>query len=269
MRARQKAQNAARQARNSDTLATIARVGFAANGLMHLLMGYLAIRIALHQGGDSDQSGAFAQLMKLPGGMIIVWITVVGLAALSLWLLLQASLGIGSSSKKRWARSLVSLGKGGTYIALTWTALSFALRRPSDSSSTTRQASGTILSLPGGQVLLIAVGVITAVIGGYFIYKGARQKFRSDIDVPSGRSERAVVVLAVTGYIAKGIAIFTLGILFVVAAVQVDPEEAAGLDGALKALTELPFGEGLLIVIGGGLIAYGLYSFARARLARL
>ena len=76
-------------------------------------------------------------------------------------------------------------------------------------------------------------------------------------------------MLAVTGYIAKGIAIFTLGILFVVAAVQVDPEEAAGLDGALKALTELPFGEGLLIVIGGGLIAYGLYSFARARLARL
>ena len=263
------ARQVASRAGNSRALTLIARIGFAASGLMHLLMGYIAIRIALHHGGESDQSGAFAQLIKLPGGSIIIWVSVGGLAALGLFLLLQAALGIGSSSKKRWVRSLVSLGKGVSYLALAFTALSIALRHPTSSTTSTRHATGTLLSLPGGQALLIALGIITAGVGGYFIYKGARQKFREDITLPSGRSQRAITALAMTGYIAKGIAILTLGVLFVVAAVKVDPQEASGLDGALKSLAALPFGETILIVIGIGLIAYGLYSFARARLARL
>lgn len=269
MSARQEARRTANIAGNSRTLTRIARIGFAANGLMHLLIGYIAVRIALHHGGETDQAGAFGQLMKLPGGRIALWVAVAGLSALGLWLLLQAGLGIGSSSKKRWARSLVSLGKAVAYFALAWTALSIALSRPSDSASSTQQASRTVLSLPGGQLLLIAIGILTAGIGGYLIYKGIRQKFRSDIKLPGGSSETAVVALAMTGYIAKGIAIIMVGVLFVVAALNVDPKDASGLDGALKSLTALPFGEAILVVIGVGILAYGLYSFARARLAVL
>ncbi len=269
MKAGQEARWAVSRAGNSKALTTIARIGFAASGLMHLLMGYLAIRVATHQGGESDQSGAFAQMVKLPGGMIILWVTVVGLAALTVWLLLQAALGIGSSSKKRWVRSLVSFGKGVAYATLTSTALALALRKPADSSENAQHASGTILSLPGGQALLIAVGAVTAGIGGYFIYKGAVKKFHEDISLPSGRAKQAIDALGMTGYLAKGIAIVTLGVLFVVAAVKVDPKDASGLDGALKALTALPWGEAILIAIGVGLIAYGLYSFVRAKLARL
>ncbi|WP_083508612.1 DUF1206 domain-containing protein [Arthrobacter alpinus] len=269
MNAGQDARSAAGKAGNSPALTTIARIGFAGSGLMHLLMGYLAIRIARHHGGESDQSGAFAEMAKLPGGLILVWISVAGLAALALWLLLQAGLGIGSSSKKRWARSLVSFGKAVAYAALAATALALALRHPTDSTASAQQASGTILSLPGGQALLIAVGLTTAGIGGYFIYKGARKKFREDISVPAGRAGKAVDLMGMAGYIAKGVAIVTLGILFVVAAVKVDPNDASGLDGALKALAALPLGEAILTLIGAGLIAFGLYSFARAKLARL
>jgi hypothetical protein len=263
------AKRAASSASHSPLITAVARVGFAASGLMHLLMGYIAVRIALHHGGESDQSGAFAQLTKLPGGTFLLWATVAGMTALALWLLLQASLGIGSSSKKRWARSLVSLGKAVAYLALAWTALAFVLQRPSSSTTATRRASGTILSLPGGQALLIIVGIATAGIGGYFIYKGARQKFREDIRLHDSRSEQAVIALAMTGYVAKGIAIVAVGVLFVVAAITVDPQDASGLDGALKAFSRLPYGEVILIIIGLGLMAYGLYSFARARLACL
>lgn len=263
------AKRAARKAGNNQLVTVIARIGFAASGLMHLLMGYIAVRIALHQGGESDQSGAFAQLTKLPGGTIVLWVAVVGMAALALWLLLQASLGIGSASKKRWARSLVSAGKAGAYFALAWTALAVVLRRPSSSATTTRQASGTILSLPSGQALLIIVGLATLGIGGYFIYKGARQKFRDDIQLQGSRWDLPVIALAMTGYIAKGIAVVAVGVLFIVAAVKVSPQDASGLDGALKSLAGLPFGQAILIIIGLGIMAYGLYSFARARLARL
>lgn len=269
MRAGREARRAVSRAENSKALTTIARIGFAGSGLMHLLMGYLAIRVAYHRGGESDQSGAFAQMMKLPGGMVLLWITVVGLAALALLLLLQAALGIGSSSKKRWIRSLVSFGKGVAYAALTSTALALALRKPANSSTTAQHASGTLLSLPGGQGLLIAVGIATAGIGVYFIYKGALKKFHEDISVPTGRFKHAVDGLAMTGYIAKGIAIVALGVLLVVAAIHVDPQDATGLDGALKALTALPLGGAILVMIGIGLIAYGIYSFVRAKLARL
>lgn len=269
MKAGQEARRAARNVGNSLALTVAARVGFAASGLMHLLMGYLAIQIALHRGGESDQSGAFAQLNKLPGGTTLLWITVTGLTALAMWLLLQAALGLGSAWKKRWIRSLISLGKAVAYLALAATALSAALRNPTNSATTTRQASGSILTLPGGQLLLVALGIATACIGGYLVYKGAWRKFHEDIALPAGASGTAIDVLGMTGYVAKGIAIVTLGVLFVVAAFKLDPHDASGLDGALKALAGLPYGEAILITIGVGLIAYGFYSFARARIARL
>ncbi|MCU6481037.1 DUF1206 domain-containing protein [Arthrobacter sp. A2-55] len=263
------AKRAARKAGNSQVLTNIARIGFAASGLMHLLMGYIAVRIALHHGGESDQSGAFAQLTRLPGGPMVLWAAVLGMGALGLWLLLQASLGIGSSSKKRWARSLVSAGKAAAYFALAWTALTFALHRPSSSTAATRNASGTILSLPGGQALLAIVGMATAGIGGYLVYKGVRKKFLDDIQLQGNRADPAVIALAMTGYIAKGIAIIALGVLFIVAAIKISPQDASGLDGALKSLAGLPYGQAILIAIGLGLMAYGLYSIIRARLARL
>jgi len=111
--------------------------------------------------------------------------------------------------------------------------------------------------------------VIAFGVGIYLIAKGARRKFVNDITLPSGAGRGAVLVLGTVGYIAKGIAIAVVGVLFVIAAVVVNPTQASGLDGALKALAALPFGSAILVAIGIGLIAFGIYTFARARLARL
>ncbi|MCU1405365.1 MAG: hypothetical protein JWQ43_1668 [Glaciihabitans sp.] len=269
MSTRSKTTGVARAADNSKSLEVLARVGYAASGLVHLLLGYLAIHVALSNGGQSDQSGALSEIAKLPGGAIILWIAVVGLFALGLWLVVQAALGIGSSSKKRWARSVASLAKAIAYIALGVTALSFAQGGSSSSSDSTQQTSATILSLPGGQLILGAVGVIAAGVGVYFAVKGITRKFEEDLAMPSGQKGRAVAALGVAGYVAKGVAVFVVGILFIVAAVTVDPSDATGLDGALKSLAELPFGVAILVVVGVGLAAYGVYTFVRARFARL
>ena len=269
MSARTHAQEAASAAGNSTALRILARAGFAASGLVHLLLGYISIRVAFNRGGQSDQSGALEQISKLPAGVFILWLTVIGLFALGLWLIVQAILGIGSTSKKRWVRSLVSAAKAVAYIALGITALTFATGGSASSSSSTREASSTILSLPGGQFLLGLVGLIAIGVGGYFVYKGVTRKFTDDISLPGGTATKAVVALGITGYIAKGVAVAVVGILFIVAAIRVDPKQASGLDGALKALADLPFGVVILSVVGLGLIAYGVYTFARARFARL
>jgi hypothetical protein len=270
MSTRSTAKSAASTAGNSRVLRILAKVGFAASGLVHLLLGYLAIRVAIGGASESsDQSGAMAEIGKLPGGAIVLWVVVVGLFALGLWLIVQAILGAGSSSDKRWVRSLVSAAKAVAYIALGVTALTFAQGGSTSNSQSTQQASANILALPGGPFLLGAIGVIAAAVGGYFVYKGVTKKFEEDLTMPSGTAGRVVRTMGIVGYVAKGVAVVVVGILFIVAAVTVDPGSATGLDGALKSLAALPFGVVILVAVGLGLIAYGLYTFVRARYARL
>ncbi len=264
-----RSQNIAATVGGSRPVGILARLGYVASALVHLLIGYLAIRVALQQGAETDQSGAIAQIAALPGGILLLWLTVIGLFALGLWLIVQAFMGVGSASKKRWVRSLVAAAKAVAYIALAVTALTFALGGSSNASSSTQQASGGILALPGGQFLLGLVGIIALAVGVYMMSKGVRQKFVEDIAVPAGPSRRPVLILGTVGYIAKGIAVAVVGVLFVVAAITINPSQATGLDGALKSLAALPFGTVLLIGVGIGLIAFGIYTFARARLARL
>lgn len=78
-----------------------------------------------------------------------------------------------------------------------------------------------------------------------------------------------ITTVGMLGYIAKGVALGMVGILFVAAAVTFDPSKATGLDGALKSLVALPYGAVILTLVGIGLIAYGAYCCARARFARL
>ena len=80
----------ARSVGTNRALRVLARLGFAASALIHLFIGLLAIRVALQQSAEGDQSGAIAQIAQLPGGMALLWIAVVGLFALALWLVVQA-----------------------------------------------------------------------------------------------------------------------------------------------------------------------------------
>jgi len=116
--------------------------------------------------------------------------------------------------------------------------------------------------------VLVIIGLAVIGIGGYYVFRGAALKFTENITVPRTFG-RAVVALGVVGYVAKGVALGVTGIVFVVAGFTIDPSKATGLDGALKSLVALPYGPVILIVVGIGLIAYGLYCFARARLARM
>ena len=70
-----------------------ARVGFAASGVLHLLVAYIILRIAFGSGGSADQSGALATLASQTGGAVMLWVTAVGLFALGLWRIAEAIVG--------------------------------------------------------------------------------------------------------------------------------------------------------------------------------
>jgi hypothetical protein len=253
---------------NSRALTTLARVGFGMNGVLHILIGVIALRVAFGGGGEADQGGALGELASRPGGQALLWVIVVGLWALGVFQVLEAAL-VRGTDKDDWAERVKEGGKGVAYLAVGFTAFTFARGGSSDSSDQTESLSASLLAAPGGVVLLVVLALAIVAIGGYFVAKGVRQRFRQDLVVPSGSAGRVTVAFGVVGYVAKGIALIVVGVLFGVAAVQADPDEASGLDGALKALAELPFGAAVLTSVAVGLIAFGLYSFVRARRARL
>ena len=250
----------ASRARNSKPLEIGARVGFAVNGLLHLLIGGIALGVAFGGGGEADQGGALGELASNPLGQVVLWVIVVGLAALGVFSILTAVVDRGETKDR-----VKNAGKGVAYLAVGGTALTFALGGSSDSSQTTESLSAKLLATPGGVILLVVLGLGVIAIGVYFVVKGAKKKFLDDI---TDRG-RATVVTGTIGYIAKGIAIGVVGILFIVAAFTADATKATGLDGALKSLASLPLGVLVLAAVAIGLIAFGIYSFLRARSARL
>lgn len=260
----------ARQATRNPVFRGFARGGFVASGIVQLLVGVIAIAVALHRSGSSaDQSGALGDLARAPGGPLLLWIVTIGSLALGLYLIVSGFLATGRDAKHRWSSRIEDWGKAVVYVAIGLTALRFALGGSSSSTRSSRQGSADILRLPGGPVLLGVVGIGIVVLGGYLVYRGIAKKFVETVRVPSGTAGRATVVLGQVGYAARGVAIAVVGVLFVVAAFTADPQKASGLDGALKAFVALPFGAVLLVVIGLGWIASGVYTILRARLARL
>ncbi|WP_271178079.1 DUF1206 domain-containing protein [Leifsonia poae] len=254
----------ARRAENNPIVRTLARVGNAAIGLLHILIGVIAIAIALRTGGgNADQSGALQALVKVPGGLFVVWAVIVGLIALTLWQILQTVV-----ARKAWKR-VSEIAKGVVYLVLAITAITVAFGGGSNSSASEKSASAKLLGTPGGVFVLALIGLIVVAVGIGFLVSGIRKTFERGMRLPPNALAPATVTLGRVGYIAKGIALGIVGGLIVAGAVTYDPGKASGLDGALKSLTQLPYGVFLLLAIGLGLIAYGVFWCVRAVAIRL
>lgn len=243
----------------------LARAGYAASGIIHVVIGWIAAQIALGGGGDADQGGALGSLRSAPGGPLVLWLCVAGFAALALWHVLEAVVHADTLQDR-----VKEASQAGVYAVLAVTALSFATGGGSDGEQRTDDVTTTLMGMPFGRVLVAVVGITVLAVGGYHVYKGLSEKFLEDLRTTGGgRTGRGVRWAGKLGYAAKGLALLVVGLLFMAAAWQADPDQAGGLDAALKALAEQPFGTALLLVVAVGLVLYGVYSFARARYARM
>ncbi|SBS73290.1 DUF1206 domain-containing protein [uncultured Microbacterium sp.] len=261
--------NAARAAKDSSVFRGLARVGYVVLGILHVVIGGIAISIATGGGGDADQGGAMTQIRSTPAGVVLLWVIALGLFALAAWQIAEAFLERDPDTKKKWGHRAKFIGTAVAYIAIAATALVFALGGRSESSDSSQTFSARLLAAPGGVFLLVVVGLGVAAIGIAFIVRGITRAFEKHLDLPSGAARRGIVGFGVAGYVAKGVAVAATGVLFVVAAVTHDPETAGGLDAGLRALAGLPFGAVVLWVVGAGLVLYGLFCVARARYNRM
>jgi hypothetical protein len=148
----------AEQVGDSKSLEVLARVGLIAYGLVHLLIGWSALRIAWggSAGGSADSSGALTTLADQPFGRALLWAVAVGLVALALWQLSASIWGYRQSEgvSRVWNKG-VSAAQAVVYAALGASAGSVALGSGSSSSQSQQRATSGVLGWPGGQVIVV------------------------------------------------------------------------------------------------------------------
>ncbi|MDG5481328.1 DUF1206 domain-containing protein [Mycolicibacterium gadium] len=251
----------------------LARAGYPVSGVLHLLIAYLIVRVALGFGGDADQVGALATLDRTGGGALPLWIVAAGLIALAMWRFAEAVLGLhpGESTHAHRRDSPISdrlraFGLGLLYCAVAFTAIQFALNVSRWGKDTTEGLSARLMQSGGGKAVLVIVGFVVAAIGAYYVHKGATRKFLNDLTVPGGR---LMTVLGICGHVGEGLVLFAAGLSVIAATYMSDPAKATGLDAAVRSLGHAQFGTATLIAAATGFAAYGLYSFALARYSRM
>lgn len=263
--------DAAEAASNSPVLDAVARSGFAVMALLHIVIGAIAVALVLGAPGQAEPTGAIEQLAANPWGPLVMWAGFVGCAGLALWQLSEATLRARHLPRGERLGKLVSSGfLSIAYGSVGLSFAGFALGHRGDSGDSTRDLSTALVRAPFGVPVLIGLGLTTAGIGVYFIAKGVGKKFKAELHHFEGtRRGRLVSGLGVAGHIAKGAALILTGLLFVIAAATNNPGSSTGLDGSLKALLEHPFGPALLLLIGAGFVAYGVFALVRARFGRM
>jgi len=262
-----KASGKAEQAGDSALLEGLARVGLIAYGVVHLLIGWLALQIAWGgtSGGSADSSGALTTVADQPFGKILLWLVAVGMVALALWQASEAIWGYHNrSGGKRVRKQVSSAAKAVLYAALGVSAALVAVGSGSSSSQPEQEATSGVLAWPGGQVIVVVTGLIIIGVGVAGVVKGVKKSFAEEIDTssmsPAARSVAAR--LGQVGYIARGLALGVVGGLLGYAAVTFDAQQAKGLDGAMRTILEQPFGQ-------LGFVAFGLFAFLQARYRRM
>ncbi|MFG1999201.1 DUF1206 domain-containing protein [Spirillospora sp. NPDC048911] len=248
----------------------LSRVGLAARGVLYLLIGWLAVRVGMGDSGgkEADKGGALQEIAGKPGGAVVLWLLVIGLAGLALWGFSEARYGQPVPDGHKARKRLSAFGRGVVYTVGCAGTLAFVLKNESSSSDQeSKSFTARAMSEPGGRWLVLAVGIGVIAWGLHQIWRGASRKFRKELKTfgMDGRVQRTVEVLGVVGHIARGIVAIGIGTFLAYAAITFDPGKAKGLDGTLRELAGTPAGPWLLIAVAIGLVIFGAYSLCEAR----
>lgn len=263
--------HAGQRADDSEWPEHLARAGLVAYGTVHLVLGWLAVQLSLgDRKGSASTSGAVQKLAQQPFGEVLVWAVAVGMLLLVVWQGIEAAVGHRDETDDKTVvrKRVTSGGKAVVYAVLGVSALKAATGSGSGGSEKqTNSMTAKVMDLPGGQVLvaLIAIGIL--VVAGFLVHRGVTDGFLKKLDGGgrSGKDGTAYTWAGRIGYVAKGLSLAVVGLLFGYAALTHDSNKGGGLDQALSTVLHQSFGPALVAAIGIGFACYGVFCFAWAR----
>lgn len=278
------ADSVAAVARRHPSLVVLARTGWIAKGVVYALVGVLAMIIAFQPDGAAEanaeqsgeqasQSGAIARIAESAGGPAVLWLVAIGLLLYVVWRVASILLP-AENSASAWGTRAGYAVSALTYTALAWVAISFARHGAAASGETedsrVDRFTRTVMENAAGRWLVGLLGVAFIGIAAYFARRGVTADFRDELSGGVGPiSNHTLVQLGRIGWCGRAAMMALVGFFLVRAAVQFSPDEAEGLDGALRRLAGTSWGTVVVVIIGAGLLVYGAYCVISAPVQRL
>jgi len=208
----------------------LARAGLVSRGVIYAIIGVLAIKLALGDGGKTtNQKGALETIVQQPFGKVLLVLVAIGLAGYSIWRLVRAAIGHGPESTDDTKERVAGAVSGIAYGAVFVTAVSILLGSGGGSGSPDK-ATGGVLGWPGGQVLVAIAGVVMIGVGLAQGYKGIKLEFleKSKTEQMSDKVEMAFTFLGVLGHLARMVVFGLIGYFLIRAAIDYNPDKAVG-----------------------------------------
>ncbi|PRY64011.1 uncharacterized protein DUF1206 [Vreelandella songnenensis] len=256
-----------------DAITLFARMGYAARGVVYLLIGGLAALAAFGEGGQTEGSrGALERVLTAPFGKIILAVIALGLLGYAMWRTIQALKDAdhhGNDAKGLAIRAgLMVSAVTHTLLAFYAASLIFRLGGSSGESNGSQGTVSWLLQQPFGRWIVGAVGL--AIIGAGIAHglKGLKAKFDKNFDMPE-HTKRWAYPVCRFGLSIRGLVFVIVGSFFLIAAYQISPSEAGGTEEVFSALRSQAYGQWLLAFVAVGLFAFGAYSVLAAIYRRI
>jgi Domain of Unknown Function (DUF1206) len=264
-----KAKQGGEELAHAKTLGWLARAGLVARGVVYGIIGLLALKLALGDGGKAtNQEGALQTIAHQSFGELLLVLVAIGLGGYALWRLVRAAVGHGAEQRDSTFDRISALDSGIAYGILCITAIGILTSSGGGGGSgSPKSATGGVLDWTGGTLIVGIAGAILVGVALYQLYEGLAKKFLDDAKTGemSEGVEKAYTALGMFGIVARAVIFALIGYGLIKAAVDYNPKEAIGLDGALRELAHASYGPLLLGLVAAGLIGFGLYSIVDAR----
>jgi hypothetical protein len=254
----------------------LARLGYAARGIVYIIVGWLAFQAAQGAGSPNvDTHTALAAIIAQPFGRFLLGLVAIGLVGYAIWRVVEAITdpeNAGSDTKGMLTR-IGYVISAVTYAGLA--AVAVRMIMGTGSAGSTNQApkdwTARFVTQPLGHWFIILAGLVVIGLGLYSIYMAYKVKFekRFKTGEMSGRARRWAIDLGRIGYASRAVLYVIIGVFLVQAALEYNPQRAGGLGDALAALARGPYGTLVLGVVALGLLALGIYSLVLARYRRI
>jgi hypothetical protein len=264
-----RSRQAATRAAKSEWTRRLAGVGLAARSALYAIVGILALQVATgSERQRTDSQGALHAVARQPMGRVLLILLALGFVAYALWRFAEAAVPHPGRERDALIR-LIDVGRGLVYCGLCALAIGTLIgSRQARKSGQEQEWTARVMEWPGGRVLVAAVGV-GVIVGGltnaWHLIDGS---WRRNIDLQRAprKLRDAVTGFAIVGLLGRVFVFLAVGVFVVKAAVQYDPKEAVGLDGALHKLAQAEYGTAILVAVAIGLLAYAAYSVVEALL---
>jgi hypothetical protein len=250
----------------------VIRLGYVAKGIVYLLIGALAFRVAagLRGGRLTDPGGALYVVLRRPMGHWLLIAIAVGLLAYAAWQVTAAILGWDRHGRAGYLARALTIVRASVYgfIGVQAMKLAIGLR---GSHSGPEPLVRAALHWPFGEWLVLIAGIGSAWYGIVEIRDAIDGHLEPDLDASTLRrcAGEWALQIARAGIVARALVLVLLAVSVVRAGLMHRASAAGGMDASLVILNSMPQGTLLLGATAAGLLAYGVYQFLHARFATL